>query len=516
MAMDRRTVLRAAGMGVSASAVALGLGFVAFAPQRNAAGGTPVTTGSEVPVPPSEVLRTVGAPMDWGALRKRLSGVLNLPADAGYGQAKLAYNPVFDSRQPAAIAQCANASDVQACVGAAAGRMPIAARSGGHSYAGYSTPDAGLVVDLSGMNSVDVRADGTAVIGAGARLIDVYAGLAKAGRALPGGSCPTVGIAGLTLGGGIGVLTGKYGLTCDSVVSAQVVTADAVLRTAAADSEPDLYWALRGGGGGNFGIVTSFTFRTVPAPQLTVFQVQFPAGSVTAVLGAWQSFTTSAPDEFWSTLALSAGSPPTCRINGCYVGSAGDMNALLDKLIAAAGSQPTNRFALNKDYLSAMMYFGGCANYSVAQCRPSWNGGGVLGRESFTASSRVLTKPLADPGQLTALLTGRQGMDILLDSMVGAPARIGASDTAFAYRGALATAQMYVGDTTAAARTAVDEVRDGLGNLTGDTGFVNYIDPGIKNWASAYYGGNASRLRSIAKHYDPDEVFGFAQSASKI
>lgn len=514
MAMDRRTVLRAAGMGVSASA-ALGLGVVACAPQRNPSNGQLVTAGSAVPVPPSKVSPAGGA-MDWDALRKRLSGTLNLPADPGYAQAKLAYNPVFDARRPAAIAQCANASDVQACVGGAGRRMPIAARSGGHSYAGYSTPDQGLVVDLSGMNTVEVRADGTAVIGAGARLIDVYAGLAQAGRALPGGSCPTVGIAGLTLGGGIGVLTGKYGLTCDSVVSAQIVTADAVVRTAAADSEPDLYWALRGGGGGNFGIVTSFTFRTVAAPQLTVFQVRFPAGSATDVLGGWQSFTAGAPDEFWSTLAMSAGSPPTCRLNGCYVGSAVDMNALLDKLIAATGCQPTNRFALNKDYLPAMMYFGGCANYSMAQCRPSWNGGGALGRESFTASSRVLTKPLPDPGKLTELLTGRQGMDILLDSMVGAPARIGASDTAFAYRGALATAQIYVGDTTAAARTAVDEVRDGLGNLTGDTGFVNYIDPGIKNWASAYYGGNAARLRGIAKRYDPDEVFTFAQSASKI
>ncbi|MFJ4654181.1 FAD-dependent oxidoreductase [Nocardia sp. NPDC088792] len=507
MAMDRRTVLRAVGFGVGAAA--LGLSSVACTPAEKAAGGQPDPTGTPADPP--------GGQMDWNALRKRLTGTLNLPPDSGYDQAKLAFNPMFDTRQPAAIAQCANVSDVQACVGAAAAAgIPIAARSGGHSYAGYSTPDAGLVVDVGAMNTVDVHADGTAVIGAGARLIDVYSGLAKAGRALPGGSCPTVGIAGLTLGGGIGVLTGKYGLTCDSVVSAQTVTADAVLRTAAADSEPDLYWALRGGGGGNFGIVTSFTFRTVAAPQLTVFQVQFPAGSLTEVLGGWQSFTATAPDEFWSTLGMSAGSPPTCRINGCYVGPAGDMNALLDKLIAATGCQPVNRFALNKDYLAAMMYFGGCANYSLAQCRPSWNGGGVLGRESFTASSRVLTKPLLDPGQLTALLTGRQGMDILLDSMVGAPARIAASDTAFAYRGALATAQIYVGATTSAARTAVDEVRDGLGNLTGDTGFVNYIDPGIKNWASAYYGGNASRLRSVAQHYDPHSVFSFAQSVSKI
>ncbi|MEV0464983.1 FAD-dependent oxidoreductase [Nocardia tengchongensis] len=495
MAIDRRNLLRATG---------LGLGLAALGP----------VTGCMPAEPRAE---TPAGQVDWVGLRQRLAGPLHLPADSGYGTAKLAYNPVFDTRTPAAVAQVANASDVQACVNAAASaRIRVAARSGGHSYGGYSTPDNGLVVDLGAMNGVEVKPDGTAIIGAGARLMDVYSTLAKAGRCLPAGSCPTVGIAGLTLGGGIGVLTGKYGLTCDNLISAQVVTADGTVRTASATSEPDLFWALRGGGGGNFGIVTSFTFKTVAAPQLAVFQVRFPAGSLTEVLGAWQSFTASAPDEFWSTLGISAGSPPTCRINGCYVGSESNMNALVDKLVAATGTQPANRYSLSKDYLSAMMYFGGCANYSVEQCRPGWNGGGVLGRESFTASSRILTKPLSDPSRLTALLTGRTGMDILLDSLSGVPARIGPKDTAFPYRGALATAQIYVGATTPEARAAVNDMRDGLGKLTGNTAFVNYIDPGLSDWASAYYGDNASRLRGIAKHYDPAGVFTFDQSASKV
>ncbi|AYF75420.1 FAD-binding protein [Nocardia yunnanensis] len=494
MAINRRNLLRATGLGVGLGAVAAVTGCTPGAPQAE---------------PPA-------VQVDWAALRQWLSGTLNLPSDSGYATAKMAHNPVFDARRPAAIAQCANASDVQACVDAAArARIPVAARSGGHSYAGYSTPDSGLVVDLSSMSGVRVHADGTATIGAGTRLMDVYNGLAQAGRCLPAGSCPTVGIAGLTLGGGLGVLAGKYGLTCDNLVSAAIVTADATVRTAAATAEPDLFWALRGGGGGNFGIVTEFTFQTVPAPQLAVFQLRFPAGCLTDVLGAWQRFTASAPDEFWSTLGMSAGSPPTCRINGCYVGSESDLTALVDKLVAATGTQPTGRYTLTKDYLSAMMYFGGCANYSVEQCRPNWTGGGQLGRESFIASSRILTKPLADPGRLTDLLTGREGMDILLDSLCGAPARIGAKDTAFPYRGGLATAQIYVGATTSEARAAVDEVRDRLGDLTGNTAFVNYIDPGLSGWASAYYGDNAARLRGVAKRYDPNAVFAFDQSAAK-
>ena len=115
------------------------------------------------------------------------------------------------------------------------------------------------------------------------------------------------------------------------------VTADGVTRTASTDSEPDLFWALRGGGGGNFGIVTSFTFRTVAAPRPAVCKLLFPSGTLTDVLAGWQSYIPTAPDEFWSTLGISAGSPPTCRINGCFVGSEADLNAALDRLIAAIG-----------------------------------------------------------------------------------------------------------------------------------------------------------------------------------
>ncbi|WP_330180513.1 FAD-binding oxidoreductase [Nocardia sp. NBC_01503] len=491
MAMNRRSLLRAAAAG--AAYTALGAGALSGCMSESAA-----------------------RQVDWNVLRQRLAGALSLPADTDYATAKMAYNPGFDNRQPAAVARCGTAADVQACVSLASqSGTRIAARSGGHSYAGYSTPDGALIVDVGRMNSVQVGADGTAVIGAGARLMDVYSGLARAGRCLPAGSCPTVGIAGLTLGGGLGVLSGKYGLTCDSLVSAQVVTPDGVLRTASADSEPDLYWALRGGGGGNLGVVTSFTFKTVAAPQLVVFQLKFPAGTLTDVLGGWQSFTQSAPDEFWSTLGTSAGSPPTCRINGCYVGSESALNTLVDKLVAATGVQPSNRYSLSRNYLSAMMYFGGCSNYSADQCHPNWNGGGALGRESFTASSRVLNKPLSDPAKLTALLTGRTGMDILLDSMVGAPSRIGVADTAFPHRGALATAQIYVGATTPAARTAVTEVRNALGDLVGNAAYVNYIDPALSDWSSAYYGSNAPRLRRIAQKYDPHGVFTFDQSITK-
>jgi hypothetical protein len=236
---------------------------------------------------------------------------------------------------------------------------------------------------------------------------------------------------------------------------------------------------------------------------------------VADVLGGWQQFIGTAPDELWTTMAVSGGNPPTCRITGCFVGSTSDLNPLLDKLVAATGVQPSDRYALSKSYLDAMKYFGGCASYSTAQCTPSWNGNGALKRESFTATSRVLAKPLPDTGKFAELMTGRGGMDVLLDSIGGAAARVGATDTAFPHRGSLATAQIYQGSTAESARTAVNEVRDNLGALIGDGAYVNYIDASIGDWGTAYYGPNLPKLRKVAQQYDPDGVMSFAQSVAK-
>src|SRR5690606_9756418 len=154
---------------------------------------------------------------------------------------------------------CKTPQDVRECIDfARLSKTPIHMRSGGHSYAGWST-GPGLVIDVSRMNQVRVDAGSTiATIGAGAKLIDVYDGLAAQGRTLPGGSCPTVGIAGLTLGGGISMLGRAYGMTCDNLLEAEIVTANGKILTCDAKRHPDLFWACRGGGGGNFGIATSF------------------------------------------------------------------------------------------------------------------------------------------------------------------------------------------------------------------------------------------------------------------
>ena len=204
---------------------------------------------------------------------------------------KRLFDPRFDSLHPAGIAYCRNPHDVATCLAFVRKfGVPVAARCGGHSYAGWSST-SGLIIDVTRMSGVNVSGS-TATVGAGTRLIDFYNGLAAHGRGVPGGSCPTVGIAGLTLGGGVGVVSRAYGLTSDNVQSLQIVTADGQVRTCNSSQNSDLFWACRGGGGGNFGVVTSFTFRTHPVgrdrPVLPVLAVVAgrPGDLRLAVLGA--------------------------------------------------------------------------------------------------------------------------------------------------------------------------------------------------------------------------------------
>lgn len=482
-------------MTVSRRAVLGGLvGLAGLAACGAPAGASPAATTTAAPASTAPPTPT---PPDWAALRSRLKGTLVLPGEPGYDDARLSHDTLFDARRPAAVASCRTPADVQACLEVAhSAGLPAAARSGGHSYAGYSVPDGGLVIDVTPLSGVRVGAGGSAEVGAGTRLTDVYAGVAGSGRALPAGSCPTVGVAGFTLGGGIGTLTRAYGLTCDRVTAARVVTADSTLRTVTAQDDPDLLWALRGGGGGNAGVVTSFTFATEPAPTITVFSVRFPPGTAVDVLGNWQSWMTGAPDELWSTCPVSSGPSVTARVVGTFLGPEAGCRDQLSRLLAGLPA-PTSMTVSTKDYLAAMRFFAGGS-----------------GRETFVATSRVLPAPLPDPAALVALLA-RPGTSVLLDALGGAMARTDPATSAFPYRGAFASAQVYAsvpaGQDGTAQRAAIGEVRDGLGAITGNTGYVNYIDPQMPDWATAYYGDSLPRLRDVVARYDPDGVLAFAQ-----
>lgn len=538
--MDRRGFLRMAGLGVAAGTAACGCdrpGTQGRAPTtRTAAAGSPaagLSTGSALPPvspAPSAVSSAAPRPPDWDALARGLHGSLVRPGDAGYDSVRLLYNTRFDRIRPQALARCANADDVRECVNFARRYgVRLALRSGGHSYAGWST-GTGLVVDVGPMDTVRLHGD-RAEIGAGTRLVDLYAGLSRSGVGVPAGSCPTVGVAGLTLGGGIGVLTRAWGLTCDNLIAAQVVTADGRVRICDARREPDLYWALRGGGGGNFGVVTSLSLRTRPAGSLAMVFLSWPWRHAADVVRGWQTWLPGMPDALWSNVHLLTGASgaPSVTANAFYLGDSGEAERLVDRLVAAVGSEPSSRSAARQPYLAAMLRLAGCADRTVAQCHlPSQNPRGTLRRETYAAKSHVLGAPLTASG-IATLVAGVERLShrpdagsggVLFDALGGAVARVAPDATAFPHRGAVALAQYIVNWSATAPQSVVDgslawlrEYRASMGRyVSGGGAYVNYIDPDLPDWGRAYYGANLARLRRVKAAYDPDALFTFPQA----
>jgi FAD/FMN-containing dehydrogenase len=443
---------------------------------------------------------------DWARVRSRLAGRLTLPGDLGFADAARPYNRLFGDRRPAAVARCSRPADIQVCLeaGRSAG-LPVAARSGGHSYAAYSTPEDGLVIDLRGMSGIAVGRDGVAEVGAGARLQEIYTALARAGRCLSGGTCASLGIAGLILGGGVGVLSRKFGLTCDQLLAARLVVPDGQVVLASPYQEPDLFWALRGGGGGNFGVVTTLWLRTEPLPQLTLFELQFPDGSAPDVLGAWQGWMPRVPDELWARVLITGGSPPGCRVQGCFVGPDRTARSLISELLRRAGA-PSTQSLWQTGYLDAMQYFAASANDRDA------TGGG----QSFIASSRVQDRP-ADPAAVASLLDGQSQLTILLEPLGAAVARTPVPATAFPHRRALSIAQVYAVADPGHPETAAEvaRVQQALAATIGRGAYINYPDPGQLDWASASYGPNLPRLQAVARRWDPYGVLAFPQGLAR-
>jgi FAD/FMN-containing dehydrogenase len=469
---------------------------------------------------------------DWAALARDLSGRLIRPGESGYTTAKELFDPRFDSLRPAGIAYCRNPHDVATSLAFVRKYgLPVAARCGGHSYAGWSST-SGLIIDVTRMAGVNVSA-GRATVGAGTRLIDFYNGLAAHGRAVPGGSCPTVGISGLTLGGGIGVVGRAYGLTCDNVTSVQIVTADGQIRTANAKTNSDLFWACRGGGGGNFGVATSFTFTTHPAGSICLFFLSWPWSLADRVIAGWQSWAPHAPDQLWSNLHLAAapgGAVPSIGVGGTYIGSVTEAAAELEKLYAAAGSDPSSPFLESTTWLHAMLVEAGCVSLTVSECHlPAQTSAGQLSRASESAKSDFFTRPLSSHG-IGTMLTGVEDFQrvagasgasggIALDALGGAINRVAPGATAFVHRNALFDAQYTTTWPAGSASGPVARQRawqqsfwQSMRPYASGQAYQNYIDPRLATWRQAYYGANYSRLTRVKAAYDPHRLFSFPQA----
>jgi hypothetical protein len=455
-------------------------------------------------------------------LANKLRGDVILPGNVAYNQARLLFDTRFDGIKPRAVVYCESRGDVQNTVSWARNHaVRIVPRSGGHSYGGYSSTPAGVIVDVSRLNGVSLDAQHHAVVGAGARLIDVYDRLWRtARRTIPAGSCPTVGIGGLALGGGVGFASRKYGLTCDNLLEATLVLADGSAVVANAKSHPDLYWALRGGGGGNFGIVTRFIFRTYPVGQVATYTIEWPWSDAKKVVQAWQRFAPHAPDGFFSVLNLNAVVGGRTRITsaGQFFGSTERLRQLLQPLVNAG--TPTRFSVTSRSYMDAQEMWAGCSG-TIEECHLPPQGS--LGRSTFKGKSSIANKPLSSAGidamihQLeTKLSTGSGSGIILLDSYGGAIQRVKKSATAFVHRDALFSMQyLAYWDAGAAPDPNLGWLRtfySAMRPYVSPFAYQNYIDPELSNWERAYYGTNLDRLIAVKRHYDPQNVFRFRQS----
>ena len=438
---------------------------------------------------------------------------------SGFLQAAHVYNERFDGVLPNLVARPVDGADVVTAVkwGVAHG-VPLRARSGGHSYAGFSTLSGGMVLDLRNMRSISVNVGKrTATIGAGSQLIDVYAALAAHGLTIPAGSCPSVGIAGHALGGGMGLAGRQFGLTADNLLSAKIVTADGRLRTASAQSNPDLYWALRGGGGGNFGVVTSFTFRVHPVPRTVAgFTVTWPWSSAANALAAWQAWAPHARSQVTSIFHLNAGGGTSVNVSGQYFGPASDLSGLLAPLTAVAGAHVSSG---DFGYLEAQSMWAGCSHISQVACHTQGTRpGGTLQRESFQAKSDYVANPLPAAArqalvQATEARANISGSGaILFDSYGGAINQVKPAATAFVHRKVLFCMQYlsYNGGGAWLSSTAAKMTP----YVTGGA-YFNYTDPTLKGWQSAYYGSNYRRLQAIRRDVDPHHYFNFPQAIGR-
>jgi FAD/FMN-containing dehydrogenase len=444
-------------------------------------------------------------------LDARLQGEVIGPDDSRYDEARAVYNAMID-RRPAGLARCASVGDVIAAIAFAHDHdLDVAIRSGGHNGAGLGTIEGGLVIDLSPMAEVSVDPGARTVRAqGGAKLGDVDAATHEHGLAVPAGIIATTGVGGLTLGGGVGHLTRKCGLTIDNLLSAEVVLADGSTVTASAESEPDLYWALRGGGG-NFGVVTSFTFRTHDVSDVFAGPVFYDLEDTPEVLEWYDRFILDAPEELSGFFAFATvpPAPPfpeelhmrkVCGVVWCYAGDDGDAPAL----------QAARSFG--KPLLD------GIAQMPLPAWQSAFDGLYPPGDQWYWRAHFVESIPPAAIEKhlefARALPTWKSTMHLY--PIDGAPHRVAEGDTAWSYRDAN-WAQVIVGvdpdpANAEALKSWTIDYWDALKPYSKAGGYVNFMMDEGQERVQANYRGNYDRLARIKAQYDPDNFFHVNQN----
>jgi FAD/FMN-containing dehydrogenase len=455
-----------------------------------------------------------------------IAGEVVLAGSPSYDRVDPPFNARFHDVRPQAIVRCATPEDVGETVSfLAEHRVETALRSGGHCFAGHSST-AGVVVDVTPLHSVDVSG-GVATVGAGARLGDVYDALQQHGLAIPAGTCPPVGIAGLTLGGGLGILGRAYGTTSDHLARAQIVLADGRVLECDEHHDADLFWALRGAGAGNFGVVTSFQFHTVPAPHATNIHAAWPYSQASAVIGAWQGWAPFAPDELAASLKVTASAdtdePPAVDVYATLLGTETNAAELLDQLVVRVGAEPADASLRHMSFPATRRFWadlGHAEDGEIGAAEPE-----VTPPSHLFAKSEFFRRPL--PKEAIAALVDTfsdargRGESRELDFMPwgGAYNRVPPDATAFVHRAELFQIKHAAvvdppasSDAEAAAHRWVTRSWTSVHPWGSGRVFQNFADPDLEGWPEAYYGTNYDHLVRIKERYDPTNVFRFRQS----
>jgi FAD/FMN-containing dehydrogenase len=440
------------------------------------------------------------------------------PGQAGFAT----YLPLHNQRNdavPALRIMCTSTQAVSDCVKwVRQHALPFAVRGGGHCYEGFSQ-STGVVIDLRKMGLVTVDAAQAIVsVSAGASLGKVYKAVAAQGFAFAAGSCPTVGVAGHTLGGGQGLLGRKFGLACDNLVGVRMVDAIGMIRETNATQDADLFWACKGGGGGSFGIATRFQFRIHALTHVHTFSVSWKFANTTAALAdasqvfnAWQNWAPSTVKDITAIMKLQKTSDGKLRLAviGQSTGARADLEQQLETNLIVR--PPTVALAITrKSFRDAAAGFAGTGGLDQAYA-PVF----------MKAKSDFVPSPLPATGMralFKAILAAPANTIVAIcDPYGGAIADVPASASAFPHRGPNTYAIQYYAQWSSASQTParigiVTQVHQALRPFLGHAAYVNYCDMQITNFAAAYWGANLTRLRQIKQATDPANLFHHGQS----
>lgn len=456
---------------------------------------------------------------------QQLTGRVLDRSSAGWEAARRNFRSSVDYSRlvPAYVVFCQHVSDVQNAVRfARENALPLRARSGRHSYEAYSLVEGGVVIDVSEMDeiSADPRA-GTARIGAGVFALDLHENLYDVGLTIPAASGASVGIAGLALGGGFGVTSRKYGLTCDNVLGIELVDARGELVRANESENPDLYWACRGGGGGNFGIVTSFDFRVHPIGLVALCNLTWQWQDFTAVVDAWQHWAPAATNNLSTFLRLAVNGVITLfgLLTPDSPAELAGFSALLAPMLAAA--PPTGVNVQLMPYAAAAAVFAG-----ADPLKPEWilhphndqqafKSTSAVAYEQFPADALGLLKMQLEAAPAQTEWDTNEPSMIQLLAGGGAPGQVAIDATAVPHRKGVFIVQYdtYWTDPADADKSIawIEGVRTAMLPYAHGA-YCNYVDAQVTDYLDAYYGPNLPRLVDVKRAVDPNNVFNFPQS----